>query len=180
MKRKIVEEKAYELLKELSIKTIPTPLDEIAKHFNITIQEDDFEGDISGVLFRDPDENQTIIGVNSRHFKQRQNFTIAHELGHFMLHEGNKFRIDRNFRVNFRDNNSSQATDFEEIEANAFAAALLMPENKVREVVKKKLKEGIDLEDSKELEKMASQFGVSEQALLIRLVKLGYIEDLML
>jgi Zn-dependent peptidase ImmA (M78 family) len=36
-------------------------------------------------------------------------------------------------RVNLRDKTSSMATDHEEIDANAFAAALLMPETLVRD-----------------------------------------------
>ncbi|USK87293.1 ImmA/IrrE family metallo-endopeptidase [Peribacillus asahii] len=53
------------------------------------------------------------ISVNKNHSRQRQRFTIAHELGHFLLHKGTAIHVDRNFRVNFRNGASSQATDLE-------------------------------------------------------------------
>jgi Zn-dependent peptidase ImmA (M78 family) len=53
-----------------------------------------------------------------------QRFTIAHELGHLLLHDGIEVRVDKHFRVNLRSSESSKAEDVEEI---AFAAELLMP-----------------------------------------------------
>lgn len=173
-KVKNIEEKAYEILKTLKMNEVPTPLEEIADYYHIEIQEEEFEGDLSGVLIRDI--NSVIIGVNSLHADTRKRFTIAHELGHFFLHKGEPVHIDRGFRVNFRNGNSSLAVDFEEVEANAFAAALLMPEKKLKTIVRGKLREGIDLEDSKELKKIANQFGVSQQALIIRLMKLELVD----
>lgn len=174
--RKMIEQKANKILEMLQIQEMPTPLGLIAENYNILIQEEELEGDLSGMLLRDVDN--TIIGVNSRHHNHRKRFTIAHELGHFILHKGNPVHIDRTFRVNFRDKNSSLANNIDEIEANAFAAALLMPEKKVKQVVNKKLREGIDIEDSEELQNIADMFQVSKQALLIRLFKLGLVEDL--
>lgn len=174
--RKKIEEKANEILKMLNINEIPTPLEDIAESYEIIIQEEEFNGDLSGMLLRDIDK--TIIGINKLDSNNRKRFTIAHELGHYVLHKGNPIHIDRTFRVNFRDKNSSLANNYDEIEANAFAAALLMPEKKIKQIVNKKLKEGIDIEDSIELQNIADMFEVSKQALLIRLFKLGLIEDL--
>jgi len=174
-KRNNIEEQAYEVLKTLKINELPIPLEKIATFFNIEIQEEDFEGELSGILIRSSEGD--IIGVNSNHHDNRKRFTIAHELGHFILHKGEAIHIDRGFRVNYRDANSSLAIDLEEVEANAFAAALLMPEKKIKEVLRKKLKEGIDLQDSAELKKIAETFHVSQQSLLIRLMKLGLIDN---
>ena len=63
----------------------------------------------------------------------RQRFTIAHELGHRALHPGRELILDVPVRVNLRDKTSSMASDIEEIEANAFAATLLMPEQMIRD-----------------------------------------------
>lgn len=175
-KRKNVEEQAYQILKDLKINEIPVPLEKIASYYDIEIQEEEFEGgELSGVLIRNP--TNTIIGVNSSHPLNRKRFTIAHEIGHYFLHKGDPIHIDRGFRVNFRNQNSSLAVNVEEIEANAFAAALLMPEKKLKNIFQKKLKEGIDIESSEELKKLAQEFGVSQQSLIIRLMKLGLIED---
>ena len=71
-------------------------------------------------------EGQVLIGVNSLHHSNRRRFTVAHECGHLLLHAGETF-IDKSFRVNWRDGVSSLAVDRHEIEANQFAAELLMP-----------------------------------------------------
>ncbi|WP_316568858.1 ImmA/IrrE family metallo-endopeptidase [Neobacillus sp. YIM B06451] len=171
-----IEQIANEILNKFNIDEVPVPLDKIAEGLNLYIQEEKLEGDLSGILLRN--NNKNIIGVNSNHNDNRRRFTIAHEIGHFLLHEGNQVHIDRTFKVNFRDKNSSLANSVEEIEANAFAAALLMPEKKLKQFYNKKLKEGIDFEHSDELEQIAKTFKVSKQALMIRLFKLGLIDDL--
>jgi len=68
----------------------------------------------------------------------------------------------------FRNSHSSDGTDIKEIEANRFAAELLMPEEKLRADIKKK--SGIDLfGDEDKLKELAERYQVSEQAMTIRL-----------
>jgi Zn-dependent peptidase ImmA (M78 family) len=174
--KKMIEKKAETLIKNYQVKEIPTPLDELAEKLGIKIQFQEFEDNISGFLFREGSKN--IIGVNKNQPETRQRFTIAHEIGHFILHKGNLVHVDKKYRVNFRNENSSTAVDFEEIEANTFAASLLMPEKEVKKIVKRKLSDGIDLQDSDELKKIADYFEVSLQALIIRLIRLGIIDEL--
>src|SRR6476620_5836155 len=102
----------------------PVRIERIAKDLGVEIRSGDLD-DVSGVLVRQG--NSAIIGTNSSQSAQRQRFTIAHELGHFLLHEGITNHVDRSYRVNFRSAESSQATNVEEIEANYFAASILMP-----------------------------------------------------
>jgi Zn-dependent peptidase ImmA (M78 family) len=175
---KRAEKKAYKLLENLNINQIPIPVEEIAKQLDIKISYEPFEGDlsVSGLLYRD--NSDTIIGVNSNESDKRQRFTIAHELGHFILHEGDQLHVDHNFKVNFRDNVSSQGTNFNEIEANAFAASLLMPENLVRETYEITISNGVDPfsdDHSEEVALLAKLFNVSQTAMLIRLGKLGLL-----
>lgn len=174
--KKMIEKKAESLLKNYQTKEVPTPLDELAEELGIKIVYQEFEDNISGFLYREDTNN--IIGVNKKHSKTRQRFTIAHEIGHFILHRGNLVHVNKGYRVNFRNDNSSKAIDFEEIEANTFAAALLMPEKEVKKIIKRKLNDGIDLEDSDELKKIAEHFNVSLQAMIIRLIRLGIIDEL--
>ena len=82
---------------------------------------------MSGLLHRSEDGNRAVIGVNSRHPTVRQRFSIAHELGHLVLHKP-AFQIDQHAFVSFRNSKSSSASDPHEIEANQFAAVLLIPE----------------------------------------------------
>lgn len=96
-----------------------------------------FPHDVSGMLVRQDDS--IVIGVNQDHPESRQRFTIAHELGHLILHRGRPLVVD-SVRVNLRDSRSSMATDLEEIEANSFAAELLMP----RDLVLRHFREAVD------------------------------------
>ena len=118
------------------------------------------------MLIRDDAERGTVIGVNSLHHSNRQRFTIAHECGHLRLHKGRQSYVDRSFRINRRDEVSSQATDAEEIEANRFAAELLMPYRMIKEDLRTRRP---DIEDEDELRELADRYGVSLQALTLRI-----------
>ena len=87
-----------------------------------------FDGNESGFTLREG--SRTIIGVNTRTSRKRQRFTIAHEIGHVVLHES-PLIVDHSVRIDWRDGVSSLGTQKQEIEANAFAAALLMPHRMV-------------------------------------------------
>lgn len=177
MNLKKVEKKAYSLLNEFNITEPYVPVKEIANGLGIDVVYENFDSDISGMLYRNEEEKEYIIGVNLAHGLNRQRFTIAHELGHFLLHKGEATHFDRGgFRVNYRNSLSSTASNKEEIEANAFAAALLMPEEFLIQAVEDKLSHGIDISnDEEEVTEIADLFKVSSQALAIRLGKLGYI-----
>ncbi len=151
---------------------MPVDVKAIAQTLNIEVQEVKLEDSISAVLV--VKEGRAIIGVNSAHNKNRKRFSIAHELGHFLLHSktasSNVF-VDP-APVFFRDEHSSTGSDFQEIQANAFAAELLMPAS----LLKEELRGGrIDAFDDDAIKKIADRFGVSIQALSIRLTNLGLI-----
>lgn len=173
---KKAEQRAYKLLDECVIEEVPVALETVVNVVNARLTYEPFKGNLSGLLYRDVDS--TIIGVNERHSEQRQRFTIAHEIGHLLMHEGDTVHIDGNesFRVKFRDERSSLADDIEEIEANAFAAALLMPEHLLLNEFRQEFENGIDLAaDMDGIERLAKKFNVSQQALLIRLSRLGLL-----
>jgi Zn-dependent peptidase ImmA (M78 family) len=90
-------------------------------------------------------------------------------LGHLVLHDGIEVRVDKHFRINLRSSASSKAEDVEEIEANAFAAELLMPRDfLLRDAKKLKL----DMEDEKQVSSLAERYDVSRQAMTFRLMNL--------
>jgi Zn-dependent peptidase ImmA (M78 family) len=167
----LARRKAAELLRVGRVKKLPVPVERLAHVAGAKIQFEPFEGRISGMVHRSPD-GSTIIGVNSSHAETRQRFTIAHELGHMLLHKDEKFHVDESASIRFRDEESSLATKSEEIEANQFAAELLMPANLMAEEVDK-LPDGVDPEDAVPI--LAARFQVSEQALTLRLSRLGFL-----
>lgn len=67
------------------------------------------------------------------------------------------------------------ATDKEEIDANAFAAALLMPSGWVRSAFEAVVRNTAIKTEDELAELLASGFGVSRQAMQFRLINLGLI-----
>lgn len=144
----------------------------LAEKYGVRVR-DDFEfkdPSVSGFLYRSED-GKTFIAVNSNHLPARQRFTIAHELGHFFLHSNERVHVDEHETVSamihFRDEESSKATRINEIEANGFAAELLMPSEEVfafakREMAKKRLMEDI-------IEELAKTYKVSITAMSFKL-----------
>lgn len=172
---KWAEKKAYQLIGKLDIDDFPINVEDITERLNITVIQQPFENNaISGLLYRDG--QNVVIGVNSSHPPTRKRFTVAHEIGHYIMHEGNKLHVDNdvNFRVNFRLTDNENSHDIQEIEANAFAAALLMPEDLIKKAISE-LEYIVDLSSDydDQIDHLASLFEVSKQALLIRLGKLG-------
>lgn len=167
------EQAAQRVLDELKIDEAPIPVEEIATKLGAQVSYEPFEGkgDMSGMLVRD--KNRAVIGINSSHPLVRQRFSIAHEIGHLRLHQGNVF-VDQTVRFN-RDAKSSLAVDYQEIQANQFAAALLMPPKLVAQAVKKRLTKKPHIEESTLIAELASEFKVSSKAMEFRLTNLGIL-----
>jgi Zn-dependent peptidase ImmA (M78 family) len=161
--------KASQLLREHQILKPPVDVERLAKQVGLRVVEEQLESEISGMLYREGGFAVILINQNDVHARKR--FSIAHELGHYYLHTASSVFVDR--RVRFRDSNSSQGTIKEEIEANNFAAELLMPQIFV-------LREAIRLRgrrsppsDEELIEELALVFNVSKQAMEVRLANLG-------
>ena len=146
---------------------------EIARARGARIVPESLDGDLSGFLYRDA--SQRVIGVNTQHASVRQNFTVAHELGHLLLHDQDQLHVDRAFpTVRLRDATSGDGVEDAEKEANLFAAELLMPEGFLRQDLAGH--ETLDLYDERLIPELAHKYNVSVQALTYRLQYLGYIE----
>lgn len=171
------EAEADRLLQKYRLRKPPVPIDEIAKGEGAQIARQRFEGTESGFILRDG--KLAVIGVNTLTSRRRQRFTIAHELGHLLLHEGKSLIVDHAIRVNFRNDVSGMATDVEEIDANAFAATLLMPRSMVLGYLKSYLAEVLhqDKPISRDdlIAHSAREFDVSSEAMGYRLINLGVL-----
>jgi Zn-dependent peptidase ImmA (M78 family) len=171
------EAEADRLLKKYRVHEPPVSVGEIARGEGAQIARHRFEGSESGFILRDG--KLTVIGVNTLTSRRRQRFTIAHELGHLLLHEGEPLIVDHSVRINFRDDVSGAATDDREIEANAFAAMLLMPRPLILSHLKAYLAsvtqrgESISREDL--IAQLAREFDVSAEAMGYRLINLGIL-----
>ncbi len=165
------------LLLTHNIKSAPVRVDKIARELGADVIYQPSDDAVSGFLFRDYKQRSAVIGVNSEHHPNRQRFTIAHEIGHFLLHEYEGFHFDgtnQGFQLKLRDDKSSKGTDDDEREANLFAAELLMPKRFLDADITKIT--GLDLlDDDADWKNLAVRYEVSVQALTYRLAYLDYI-----
>ncbi len=167
----LARRKAIEALTKARITSPPVAVEDVARGVGAAIRYQPFTGMLSGMAHRD-DAGQAIIGVNSLHTTNRQRFTIAHEIGHLVLHQHDDFHIDERFPIGLRNEVSGLAIDPKEIEANQFAAELLMPlEWLVKDIQQRKL----DFESEDALEELALRYAVSVQAMTVRLSGLGVL-----
>jgi Zn-dependent peptidase ImmA (M78 family) len=163
-------EAAKELLWQSKVEKPPVPVERIARRLKAEVRYEPFDGELSGMLFREG--GRVIIGVNASHPKTRQRFTIAHELGHMTMHdERHRIHIDRGFPVRRRDVRSSEGEDVEEMEANGFAAELLMPAVMLERDLEGK---DPDYEDDELTRWLANRYKVSLQAMAVRLANLRF------
>lgn len=162
---------AADLLKRGHVTRAPVPVEKLAGLLDAEIVLQPFSGEISGIVHRNKD-GSAVIGVNSLHTILRQRFTIAHELGHLLLHTDENLHVDKNFPIGLRSEISGKSVNENEIEANQFAAALLMPPD----LLAKDIKPFIGKDVLFAIRKLAKKYRVSEQAMSIRLSSLHYVE----
>lgn len=167
-----IEKKTNELLSSYDILDIPVDPIDIAKKLNIKVFNRNFNSfsndTVSGAIKKE--NNNINIYVNEEDTLERKRFTIAHELGHYFLHlrcNPNKEFVDMHRRTGY----NTQLP--EEKEANQFAAAILMPEKKVRELYKSINNLGVS--ESFIIEWLSERFFVSKSAIKFRLKNLGLI-----
>ncbi|QJD77123.1 ImmA/IrrE family metallo-endopeptidase [Spirosoma rhododendri] len=151
----------------------------VAEKIGIEVREYDFGEDVSGVLLQLNGKVQIGYAPENRTGKKRQRFTIAHEIGHYVLeHQRKGVFIDtpEKYFALYRNANSSTGEDMQEREANAFAASLLMPLDLVREGVTHYMSSDITRKQDFELvPNLASDFNVSNIAMSIRLTNLNLL-----
>jgi Zn-dependent peptidase ImmA (M78 family) len=179
VRRKHIRALAEQLLQDNKIDRPPVPVDQLARSLRLQIVHEDADEALSGFLLRESGNVAAIVGVNGSHHEHRQRFTIAHEIGHFLLHAGERLHVDhtdRMFRISKRDEESSRGTSIEEREANLFAAELLMP---AKQLLRDWREKG-DLQlfgDEDRLKRLVTAYKVSSQALAFRLAYLGMAPD---
>ncbi|SRR6266550_2120883 len=156
---------ARRLVNELDIEQAPVNVEDVAARYGVDIQPQEFPDNISGALHRGPE--RSVIAVNEAHADTRQRFTIAHELGHYFLHRDAPAFYDVEHLVgsHFRAKVTGATWDPKEIEANKFAAELLMP--------RKLLLERVASGDA-DIAKLAEEFNVSPEAMTYRLAELRF------
>jgi Zn-dependent peptidase ImmA (M78 family) len=163
-------EEATKLLQHYQITIPPVPVERIAEQQGAQVIRQRSESPDSGFALRM--DGRWIIGVNTQTSRLRQRFSIAHELGHLLLHE--EQLIVSTVQVHLRSHVSSLGTDAQEIEANQFAAELLMPRKFVLDSVATQMSQK-PLTRDELVHTLAREFDVSTDAMGYRLVNLGVL-----
>lgn len=139
----------------------PVRVSAIARALGLTVKASTLPPGISGEIRPDPEQQGRFVIRVSRHDAEvRQRFTVAHELGHFLLHRdqiGTGIVDDALYR--------SSLSDRREAEANRIAADILMPQRLVTAWLDRARVLGV--EDT--LGYLKDCFDVSEAAMKIRL-----------
>jgi Zn-dependent peptidase ImmA (M78 family) len=137
---------------------VPVDPARIASSLGIEVVEAHLDADVAGAIQREPGK-QTTIFLSAGDHPNRKRFTCAHEIGHFEKRGGGSEALGY---IDYRDEAASMGTYEDERFANAFAAALLMPELVVERLHTLGAHE----------EEMAQRFGVSQAAMVNRLKNL--------
>ena len=150
---KRAEQAAYNLIREFGYYNPPVDPARIAREMGIKVFFVEFDGEdslISG--YYNYEDNS--IKVNVEEYPRRQTFTIAHELGHKVLHE--EWARSGSYQVLMRDQSANRKLPVER-EADAFAAHLLVP----RKMLKRYIHEDVGA--------LATLFAVSRPVIVNRI-----------
>lgn len=154
-------------LKDL-LNNIPVNIEGVIRLYGIDLDKNANIADgISGEI-RKVNEEKYKISIQKKDHYYRKRFTMAHELGHFLLHKdkiGDGVNDSPAYRTVDKDDlYNEQITEEQETEANRFAANLLMPKEALEYYLNK---------ENKSLDEMSIIFQVSQKALGIRAGNLG-------
>jgi len=129
---KKARETAEKLIEENYIASPPIDILDLCNSFGIQVVAAVFE-DKKISAFIDYDEMK--ITVSKTDSYERQRFSIAHELGHYILHKPKEINTPEDYyRVDYRKTLMESDKEPNEKEANAFAAYLLVPSKFLRPV----------------------------------------------
>jgi Zn-dependent peptidase ImmA (M78 family)/DNA-binding XRE family transcriptional regulator len=163
-------QRANRLLEDQGVIEAPVDVEALAHSQGMILRFDEMEEKISGVLVKKGD--RIFAAINKLHHPNRQRFTVAHELGHLLLHAKSPTVFVDDALVYFREDDSATPSDALEMEANVFAAALLMPRKLLEKDIRGRF---IDAFDDSAMRALLQKYRVSQQALLIRLTRLGFL-----
>lgn len=140
---------------------VPVKVGELAKELGLSVVRSPLPPKISGLIQPSAETpSGFIIKVNKYESTERQRFTIAHEIAHFLLH-----RKDIGAGVIDSIMYRSTLTSRKEVEANQLAADIVMP----RTLVGRQYRDIDGTDNENVVEDLAAIFRVSVPAMEVRL-----------
>ncbi len=104
---------------------------DVAERLGISVKTVTFKEDIAGLLDYGTENQGSQIFISETDNEKKRNFTIAHEIGHLLLHEMNRGRL----KIDRHDIQTLTKKSANEEEADYFAAELLVPQLKLKEII---------------------------------------------
>ena len=155
------------------VSSIPVNIEGMIRAFDIDLDKNaNLKEGVLGEIRKIDSKYKISIQKTDHYYRKR--FTMAHELGHYLFHRdkiGDGIDDTEEYRAKYRL--STSVVDADEIEANGFAAGVLMPSSAVLEYAKNRgvfKKDGTRDEDA--IKEIATAFQVSVAAMTITLNKL--------
>ena len=167
LSREVIEEKAADLRREGKVDKFPVDTIALAVRLGIGVAFFDFDDPAIVGMIHKGKEGWEILLRESGPIR-RLIFTVAHELGHYVLHlrerdAGQYIDTDiQLYRMSEGPASRDRGERAMEIQANMFAAALLMPDALVRS----------EWAIHRSVSKLAKTFGVSQLAMRYRIDQL--------
>jgi transcriptional regulator with XRE-family HTH domain len=145
---------------------IPIPVENIGEAVGISEINPIMGADFEGLLITDSAKTKGTIVYNAESSPERRRFTIAHEIGHFLLpfHDSRAQCAKKDLGI-IRSANERRAR---EAEANRFAAALLMPEKPFRADIRQ-----LGKPDTSHIPRLADKYSASKEATSRRYAELS-------
>jgi len=151
----------FEIVKRHSA-NVPVRLGALAEELGIVVRVSTLPHGKSGQIAPSKEASSGYtIKVNRHESKNRQRFTLAHEIAHFLLHK-DKIGSGIYDSVLYR---ADGITNREEVEANQLAAEIIMPASAIRD----RMQNFNGVLDEDAVSVFSSEFRVSSRAMEIRL-----------
>lgn len=164
-----LEELTSNILLNNDMYKIPVDVVKIANANDIKVYEGDLDKKVSGAIRYNKEEEKFEILVNKNDAKVRQRFTIAHEIGHYFLHQEFLMKEELHIDIMYRKNGENEIEIEEEKErerqVDYFAGALLMNQTLLEKMHK----------ENNSIQELADIFNVSVSAMTVRLDTLGIL-----
>ena len=91
-----VERRATKLLRDHDALAPPVNVDTLARALGMSVNFEKLDSDVSGLMLIE--DGNVKVAINEAHHRHRQRFTLAHEIGHMLLHAtGDRVFVDRRF-----------------------------------------------------------------------------------
>ncbi|MFT5835169.1 MAG: Zn-dependent peptidase ImmA (M78 family) [Sulfurimonas sp.] len=172
---------SVQLLKDFDLLHVPVNLTKLAQELDITIVSESLGDDVSGKIEYNSNDNNVLITISQDEIEFRQNFSLAHELGHYIYDiDFSERHVEIEDQTTFLRSNSNNSI---ERRANQFAARLLMPKDLFNNVTNK-IKNDLFPNSSNKLgvkniykivSELSEKFHVSKPAVIMRLAAIEKI-----